>query len=531
MPASIILHYDPIAQRYSIDSDKSFEVDTDCPDSTILSSLGHVLEKFFVLPHEEFSKLLKINKSSLDPNKPKIREAYAFAKTNLLMTRSQLDCYHDYLPGNGTFDIKTRATIAIRHDRLNHANAAGYQIRTSQGPLESFEREYLDLIRSAFLKYQFQARIGQMDGCFVAYHNTQRVFGFEYLPISKMDQALFGNSQEGDKVFKLCLGYLERILEDATDAYPHQSLRITMSAKSQGNLWVFVSPDQGDVITREPPQDYIAFNYKNYNYLDGNLNEDNHLDLETHFRTRQATQIERTTDGEQLDDEFDEMLSSEEDRERIDWSVFCQTFKHSKSVESDQLYRSVRKIQFAISQLVLPEGYHDQQSIRIIDWPESSKLASSQDMKDDPSNVELDPEDDLSSLSTTISPITRPPNQHMFVPTPGVKYRTEVSKLVKRLRSIAKDGWKAQSESTESTKVIALKPVEFEVIDRQPSLSNLILSSPSSRPPQSSSDSNRSIPSDDEDDEKLALAKALHILDRSKDRAIFHDQHPFKQKL
>lgn len=304
-----------------------------------------------------------------------------------------------------------------------------------------------------------------------------------------------------------------------------------MSAKSQGNLWVFVSPDQGDVITREPPQDYIAFNYKNYNYLDGNLNEDNHLDLETHFRTRQATQIERTTDGEQLDDEFDEMLSSEEDRERIDWSVFCQTFKHSKSVESDQLYRSVRKIQFAISQLVLPEGYHDQQSIRIIDWPESSKLASSQDMKDDPSNVELDPEDDLSSLSTTISPITRPPNQHMFVPTPGVKYRTEVSKLVKRLRSIAKDGWKAQSESTESTKVIALKPVEFEVIDRQPSLSNLILSSPSSRPPQSSSDSNRSIPSDDEDDEKLALAKALHILDRSKDRAIFHDQHPFKQKL
>jgi hypothetical protein len=61
-----------------------------------------------------------------------------------------------------------------------------------------------------------------MDGIFVAYHNTQRVFGFEYLPISKMDQALFGNSEEGDKVFKLCLGYMERILEDATTAYPEQ---------------------------------------------------------------------------------------------------------------------------------------------------------------------------------------------------------------------------------------------------------------------------------------------------------------------
>jgi hypothetical protein len=34
-------------------------------------------------------------------------------------------------------------------------NAAGYQICTSQGPLESFDRQYLDLIQSAFLKYQF----------------------------------------------------------------------------------------------------------------------------------------------------------------------------------------------------------------------------------------------------------------------------------------------------------------------------------------------------------------------------------------
>lgn len=31
---------------------------------------------------------------------------------------------------------------------------SGYLIRTQYGPLESFEKEYYDLIRSAFLKYR-----------------------------------------------------------------------------------------------------------------------------------------------------------------------------------------------------------------------------------------------------------------------------------------------------------------------------------------------------------------------------------------
>ena len=55
------------------------------------------------------------------------------------MTRSQLDCYHHYLPGNGTFDIKTRATIAIRHDRLNHAVChIPYFFSVSKSFVESF---------------------------------------------------------------------------------------------------------------------------------------------------------------------------------------------------------------------------------------------------------------------------------------------------------------------------------------------------------------------------------------------------------
>ena len=42
---------------------------------------------------------------------------------------------------------------------------------------------YFDLIKSAMLKFTMQVRIGMMDGIFVAYHNTDRIFGFQYLPL------------------------------------------------------------------------------------------------------------------------------------------------------------------------------------------------------------------------------------------------------------------------------------------------------------------------------------------------------------
>jgi len=37
-----------------------------------------------------------------------------------MVLRSQLDAVHEHLPGNGTFDLKTRGTVAIRQDRLNY---------------------------------------------------------------------------------------------------------------------------------------------------------------------------------------------------------------------------------------------------------------------------------------------------------------------------------------------------------------------------------------------------------------------------
>ena len=68
--------------------------------------------------------------------------------------RSQLDCHDSRLPGTGVFDIKTRAVLPIRMDILNYEENSGYQIRSQYGIMESFEREYYDLIRSGFLKYR-----------------------------------------------------------------------------------------------------------------------------------------------------------------------------------------------------------------------------------------------------------------------------------------------------------------------------------------------------------------------------------------
>ncbi|EDZ69373.1 YOR017Wp-like protein, partial [Saccharomyces cerevisiae AWRI1631] len=90
----------------------------------------------------------------------------------------------------GVFDLKTRAVSAIRYD-LSHVesnnNQTGYEIDKVYGEFESLEREYFELIRSALLKYSLQARIGKMDGIFVAYHNISKMFGFQYLPLDELD--------------------------------------------------------------------------------------------------------------------------------------------------------------------------------------------------------------------------------------------------------------------------------------------------------------------------------------------------------
>lgn len=234
LPLSVII--EPKGQNperktiYSVSSDKSADVEI------LLGAMGHCLEAMLTHTREEFQKFMKIESGepkeeekaegtegkdteettevenhedskdvpedfrtsdvspSVSTSSPVQGNVYNYLTCGEFLMRSQLDCYDSRLPGNGTFDLKTRAVCAIRHDRNSDASKSTYQIWKLKGQYESFEREYNDLIRTgALLKYGFQARIGQMDGIFVAYHNVKLFFGFQYLPLLEIDQVFYGD--------------------------------------------------------------------------------------------------------------------------------------------------------------------------------------------------------------------------------------------------------------------------------------------------------------------------------------------------
>lgn len=68
----------------------------------------------------------------------------------------------------------------------------------------------------------FQARIGNMDGIFVAFHNTAQIQGFQYLNLNDMDNRLFGAPESGDAVFRMCVGLLGKINDAIQEYHPKE---------------------------------------------------------------------------------------------------------------------------------------------------------------------------------------------------------------------------------------------------------------------------------------------------------------------
>jgi hypothetical protein len=65
-----------------------------------------------------------------------------------------------------------------------------------------------------------------MDGIMVAYHNTERIFGFQYISLDEMDGRLFGSVPGiGNKVFNHCVEILEAVLVEASNCFPNQVSR------------------------------------------------------------------------------------------------------------------------------------------------------------------------------------------------------------------------------------------------------------------------------------------------------------------
>ncbi|KAF2652341.1 Pet127-domain-containing protein [Lophiostoma macrostomum CBS 122681] len=236
-PSAIFLRWK--GGRYAIDADKSF----DSPN--LMSWLGHSLEKLLTNSKEDFEKYRRSSPEAA-PSEDDSGKCFHYTRLGNFLMRSQLDAQDARLPGTGVFDLKTRAVVSIRMDSDQYETGSGYQIRYDQGQWESYEREVYDMTRATLLKYSLQVRMGRMDGIFVAYHNIERIFGFQYFSLADMDNILHGQTDSclGDQEFKFSVSLLDDLLQRATEKFPETSLRLHFESieKDTPYMYVFAVP-------------------------------------------------------------------------------------------------------------------------------------------------------------------------------------------------------------------------------------------------------------------------------------------------
>ncbi|KAI1910197.1 hypothetical protein LOZ61_004557 [Ophidiomyces ophidiicola] len=236
-PSAVFLRYKDGV--YAIDADKEFD------SANVLMNLGKSMEKLLTMPTDEFERYRRMPGEEPVPGEA-APESYHYSTYGDFLMRAQLDAYDPRLPGTGMFDLKTRAVVSVRMDSSNFTRGAGYEIRSRFGDYESFEREYFDMVRSAFLKYSLQVRIGRMDGIFVAFHNVRRIFGFQYVSLPEMDKALHGQEDTtlGDVEFMHSVALWNKILDKVSARFPEQSLRFHFETRTGvlPFMYIFAEP-------------------------------------------------------------------------------------------------------------------------------------------------------------------------------------------------------------------------------------------------------------------------------------------------
>ena len=116
-----------------------------------LMNSGKIIERQLTQERDEFNKRYVNLDSEVEP----IPDFHRFMKlNNELCLRSQIDCRSK---GENpiVYEIKARSVCPIRYDYPNYADYMDYVINKYKGNYCSYEREYYDLIRGAFLKWAF----------------------------------------------------------------------------------------------------------------------------------------------------------------------------------------------------------------------------------------------------------------------------------------------------------------------------------------------------------------------------------------
>ncbi|KAK4057839.1 hypothetical protein OIO90_001058 [Microbotryomycetes sp. JL221] len=495
LPASVILNLNEDG-IYAIDADKSMDATN---GSNILAEYGHMMEKLVTTDTLEFSRFLKDSKDPA-PSEADHKQAYYFSQTDGMVLRSQLDAHDDHLP-NVRFDVKTRGSVAIRQDRLNHVENSGYTIDKLHGPWESFEREYYDLIRSAFLKYQFQCRIGHMDGCFVAYHSTRQFFGFQYVSVDEMDSTLFGSSLVGHQIFKLSLNLLEKILNLSTQeikCFKNKSLKLTFSngLPQEDVLRVFVhSKEDKDPIELNDGIKMTLIELKGWNYLDNKPVEQVEIEkpkggkdaqdwivptwsvgydvrMSSIYDTQDVNEEKKQVATEDATvDQADNVSSnsdtvttaSEASTSEQDETNQGQAKRKSSSpppLSPDQvlnLFKQTRETQAMFSNLTLPTGISRSEVVKAAD--RLAKLKQEQSFE----------QNEISSKQTTAIELDPSDLAIRFPIKDGLNYKVRPSLIVKSLRAKARSGTRRrlQREAQEDPEA-GYAEIESVLKQRQP---------------------------------------------------------------
>jgi len=237
-PSMIVLKKNENGQ-YSIDKNSIFE----SKNEIILLKMGKYMEKLFTCSKAEFESRY-VKKDGKKPESFKDEGDYFnFVSYDKILLRSQIDCAGKDKFGNDiVFEIKTRAAAPIRYDVHNYFDYLNYEVNSLLGKHSSYEREFYDLIRGAFLKYLFQLKIGGMDGAFIGYHNTQKIYGFEYCSLNDIERRIFGNCNFSNIIFKASLKMLEETMEYILKDFPNEDkLYIGLFANEwKGTLDIFV---------------------------------------------------------------------------------------------------------------------------------------------------------------------------------------------------------------------------------------------------------------------------------------------------
>lgn len=220
--------------------------------NSVLLDLGHVLESFLTLEPEDFGSLFhKPDEAGLTQQQIRARQqqldmpqVYNFLKVGDCLFRSQLDCYEPST--DRVFDIKTRATAGIRYnigDFEAHIDDKKASINRLLGQWSSYEREYYDLVRSKFLPFSLQLRIGQMDGAFLAYHNTAEVFGFQYVTLEEIEHRIYGSSKRAAWSFDMGCKVLQKVVAAIDKKYRDQGDLTVVTTIGKDHLDFYVDPE------------------------------------------------------------------------------------------------------------------------------------------------------------------------------------------------------------------------------------------------------------------------------------------------